>query len=90
MPAFPAQEIAERAARGGEGGIEPDRRAQVLARAGHVAAPAHEPAQFVVGAGIGGIKRQGETRTYMAPPLSSLRRQGFAEIVQREDRPQAA
>ena len=57
--ALPAQRVAERAARRDQLRIEPDGGAQVLDRGRHVAAQADEPAELVMGAGIGGIERDG-------------------------------
>jgi hypothetical protein len=58
MASLPAQEVAQRPARRDQGRVEPYRRAQVLARTAHVAATAHEMAQLIVSACIGGIERE--------------------------------
>jgi hypothetical protein len=57
--ALPAQRVAERAARRDQLRIEPDGGAQVLGRGRHVAAQPDEPPELVMGAGIGGIERDG-------------------------------
>lgn len=57
--ALPAQRVAKRAPRRDQLRIEPDGGAQMLDRGRHVAAQADQPSELVMGAGIGGIERDG-------------------------------